>query len=111
MEELSIKIKIADREYPMKVKRKDEERIRVAGKLINEKIKNYREQFGIDDKQDLLAMVAFDCLVDKMADEESMQVIDQTVVEKVTTLISWSLKLSSFFKLLPSVAVRPVRVC
>ena len=86
MEELSIKIKIADREYPMKVKRKDEERIRAAGKLINEKIKNYREQFGIDDKQDLLAMVAFDCLVDKKADEESMQVIDQTVVEKVNHL-------------------------
>ena len=86
MEDLSIKIKIADREYPMKVKRKDEERIRSAGKVINEKIKHYREQFGIDDKQDLLAMVAFDCLVDKMADEENLQEIDQTVIEKVTRL-------------------------
>jgi cell division protein ZapA len=43
MEELSIKIKIADREYPMKVKRSDEERVRMAGKLINEKLKSYRE--------------------------------------------------------------------
>jgi cell division protein ZapA len=58
MEDLSIKIKIADREYPMKVKLTDEERVRMAGKLINEKIKSYREQFGIDDKQDLLAMAA-----------------------------------------------------
>ena len=40
MDELSIKIKIADREYPMKVKRNDEERIRAAGKLINEKFKH-----------------------------------------------------------------------
>jgi cell division protein ZapA len=86
MEELSIKIKIADREYPMKVKRSDEERVRMAGKLINEKIKSYREQFGIDDKQDLLAMVAFDCLIDKMTTEESHQVIDQTVFEKVNQL-------------------------
>jgi cell division protein ZapA len=86
MEELSIKIKIADREYPMKVKLKEEERIRAAGKLINEKLKNYRSQFGIDDKQDLLAMVAFDCLVDKMADQESLEVIDQTVVEKINHL-------------------------
>lgn len=86
MDELSIKIKIADREYPMKVKRKEEERIRAAGKLINEKLKHYRGQFGIDDKQDLLAMVAFDCLVDKMADEENLQVIDQTVVEKIDHL-------------------------
>ncbi|MEQ9593482.1 MAG: cell division protein ZapA, partial [Cyclobacteriaceae bacterium] len=53
MDELSIKIKIADREYPMKVKLKEEERIRAAGKLVNEKLKHYRSQFGIDDKQDL----------------------------------------------------------
>lgn len=86
MDDLSIKIKIADREYPMKVKRSDEERIRQAGKAINEKIKHYRSQFGIDDKQDLLAMVAFDCLVDKLKDEENLQVIDQTVVEKVNHL-------------------------
>ncbi|MBS1553883.1 MAG: cell division protein ZapA [Bacteroidota bacterium] len=86
MDELSVKIKIADREYPMKVKRQEEEKVRAAGKLINEKIKRYREQFGIDDKQDLLAMVAFDCLVDKMAEEESLQEIDETVADKVTYL-------------------------
>lgn len=86
MEELSIKIKIADREYPMKVKRHEEERVRAAGKLINEKLKTYKEQFGIDDKQDLLAMVAFDCLVQKQATEETHQVIDQTVFEKVNHL-------------------------
>ena len=86
MEDLSIKIKIADREYPMKVKLTDEERVRMAGKLINEKIKSYREQFGIDDKQDLLAMVAFDCLNDKKAEDETYQVIDQTVFEKVNQL-------------------------
>lgn len=86
MEDLSIKIKIADREYPMKVKRHDEERVRTAGRLINEKLKTYREQFGIDDKQDLLAMVAFDCLVDKMTVEDNHQEIDQTVFEKVNQL-------------------------
>ena len=86
MDELSIRIKIAEREYPMKVKRTEEERMRVAGKLVNEKIKHYREKFGIDDKQDLLAMVAFDCLIEKMADEEAKQGIDQTVVEKIQQL-------------------------
>lgn len=86
MEELSIKIKIADREYPMKVKRADEERIRMAGKLINEKLRSYREQFGIEDKQDLLAMVAFDCLIDKMAVEDTQQSVDQTVFEKINHL-------------------------
>jgi cell division protein ZapA (FtsZ GTPase activity inhibitor) len=64
METLSIRLKIGDREYPMKVKVQDEAKIRRAGKLINEKIKKYREEFGLDDKQDLLAMVAFDCMME-----------------------------------------------
>ncbi len=66
MAELSIKIKLAGREYPMKVKSEDEERIRRAGKELEEKIKTYRDQFGIDDKQDLLAMVAFDSYMEKL---------------------------------------------
>ena len=71
MDELSIKIKIADREYPMKVKPEDEERVRNAGKSINERIRSYRERFGIDDKQDLLAMVAFDCMAEHMKTEKN----------------------------------------
>jgi cell division protein ZapA len=86
MEELSIRIKIADREYPMKVKANDEEKVRVASRLINEKLKSYRDQFGIDDKQDLLAMVAFDSLVEKMSTEQNHQQIDQTVFDKVSQL-------------------------
>jgi len=86
MDELSIKIKIADREYPMKVKPEDEERVRKAGKNINERIRSYRERFGIDDKQDLLAMVAFDCLVDKMETEDNKGDLDESVLEKINQL-------------------------
>jgi len=50
----------------MKVKVDDEAKIRRAGKLINDKLKRYREEFGLDDRQDLLAMVAFDCMVEAM---------------------------------------------
>jgi len=86
MEELSIRIRIADREYPMKVSMDDEARIRKAGKLINEKTKEYQEQFGIDDKQDLLAMVAFDCLVEQIQSNAVNVDIDESVVNKVTYL-------------------------
>lgn len=86
MDELSIKIKIADREYPMKVKTGDEARVRNAGKQINERIRSYRERFGIDDKQDLLAMVAFDCLVDKLETDEKQYDMDESVLEKVNHL-------------------------
>lgn len=50
----------------MKVKADEEARIRRVGKLINDKIKKYREEFGLEDRQDLLAMVAFDCMVESM---------------------------------------------
>jgi cell division protein ZapA len=86
MKELSIKIKIADREYPMKISADDEERIRRAGKLINEKIKHYAQQFGIDDKQDLLAMTVFDILVDKSHKEEIGGINDESIFERVNNL-------------------------
>jgi cell division protein ZapA len=86
MDDLSIRIKIADREYPMKVKNRDEERVRAAGKLINEKLRAYKEQFGIEDKQDLLAMVAFDCVVEKLAADEKDPAMDSALVEKVNYL-------------------------
>lgn len=69
MDQLSIKIKIGDREYPMRVPMEEEERLRTAGRLVNERIKKYSQKFGIDDKQDLLAMVAFDALVEKLKSE------------------------------------------
>ncbi len=86
MEELSVRIKIADREYPMKVSLEDEAKVRQAGKLINDKLKHYREQFGIDEKQDLLAMVAFDCLMEKMQSATADNNIDESVVNKVNYL-------------------------
>ncbi|MEQ9402789.1 MAG: cell division protein ZapA [Cyclobacteriaceae bacterium] len=86
MAELSIKIRIGNREYPMKVKAADEERIRRAGKLLNEKIKNYQSQFGIDDTQDLTAMVAFDCLVEKIKREETSETSDDFALGELTRL-------------------------
>ena len=94
MRELSIKIKIADREYPMTVKAEEEERIRKAGKLINERLRSYREKFGIDDKQDLLSMVAFDAIIDRLSVEDNNQSNDESALNKIQSinhLISQSL--------------------
>ena len=87
MAELSIRLKIGDREYPMKVDAADEEKIRKAGKIINERIRNYRNRFGINDKQDLLAMVAFDCIIEQMDNQiENPQPEDLTVSTKIDEL-------------------------
>lgn len=63
---LSIKIKIGDREYPLKVEAEDEHNVRQAGRLLNERMKSYREQFGLSDKVDLLALAAFDCTMENL---------------------------------------------
>ncbi len=91
MTELSIKIKIGNREYPMKVAASEEAKIREAGKKINEKLKAYQEQFGIEDKLDLLAMVAIDSYVQKAHTFEQRPAVDEVAmdqIEKLNRLIS-----------------------
>lgn len=86
MGNLSIRIKIGDREYPLKANALEEERLRRAGKIINEKIKTFRDKFGIDNMQDLLAMVAFDCQVNTMKSEEFEEENNQIISSKLSTI-------------------------
>jgi cell division protein ZapA (FtsZ GTPase activity inhibitor) len=58
MGELSIKVNIANRIYPLKINREEEENIRLASKTINDILKDYEENYAVRDKQDLLAMCA-----------------------------------------------------
>ena len=96
MGELSIRIRISDRDYPMRVDSSEEERIRVAGKLINEKLKHFREQFGIDDKQDLLSMTVFDSVMDKLKSDQATtdnETIVQSKIEHIDRILSEALAL------------------
>ena len=86
MEQLSIKVKIADREYPLKVKQHEEERIRTAAKLLNEKVRQFKDLFGKDDKQDLLAMAAFDLIVDRLRKEESAALNNELIENRLDYL-------------------------
>jgi len=53
-----ITISIADRPYRLAINNeKEEENIRKAAVLINEKLKEYSTHYAFKDKQDLLAMV------------------------------------------------------
>jgi cell division protein ZapA len=55
---LSIKVSIAGRIYPLTIERNEEENIRKAVKAINEKVSDYEKNFDIKDRQDLLAMTS-----------------------------------------------------
>jgi len=59
LENLSIKLVIGNRSYPMKVPIEDEQKIRNIGKDLNKRISEIKSQMNIDDLQDILAMIAF----------------------------------------------------
>jgi cell division protein ZapA len=58
MEKLSIRVSIAERYYPLKIERDDEEKVRRAVSLINEKVLSYKQRHSDKDTQDWLAMVS-----------------------------------------------------
>lgn len=72
-EKLSIKLNLADRYYPLKIDSNDEERIRKAAKLINEKILQYKQKYADKDNQDFLAMAALQFVLKYLEKEEEDQ--------------------------------------
>ena len=58
-DELKIKIAIADRIYPLTISRAQEAGLRKAGKRVNEMIGTFERSYAVRDKQDALAMTAF----------------------------------------------------
>ena len=70
-DKLSIRVNIADRYYPLKIERKDEERIRRAAKLINDRILQYKQKYLDKDVQDFLAMAALQYVIKLLECEEN----------------------------------------
>jgi len=86
MNDLAIKIRIADRDYPMRVAVADEERLRLAGRQLSERLRDFREQYGIQDKQDLLAMVALATMADSLKVSEEKDGTDAALTERLARL-------------------------
>lgn len=62
-DKLSIKVNIAERYYPLRIARKDEEKIRHAAKRINEKVLHYKQRYADRDVQDALSMATLQFVV------------------------------------------------
>ena len=83
-DKLSIKINIADRYYPLKIDRKDEEKIRKAARSINEKVLQYKQKYSDKDSQDFLAMAALQFMI-KVIDGEGIKG-DSEIQKKIREL-------------------------
>ena len=55
---ININVVIGDRPYRLKINAIEEEMVRTAAKQINQKLKEFQQNFTSKDKQDYLAMIA-----------------------------------------------------
>jgi len=83
-EELSIKVNIGDRFYPLKINAGEEEIVRKAAKLINEKADFYQENFEVKDKQDALAMAALEYATEILTTKTDTSEIERMVDSRIS---------------------------
>lgn len=57
MSEINIKVEVAGSVFPLKVNAEDEQNIKEAVELINNKIAEFEKNYAIKDKKDVLSMV------------------------------------------------------
>lgn len=68
---MHINVVIADRPYRLKIKPEEEETVRRAARVINDRVKEYQQAFLSKDKQDFLAMIALQNTVEALKYKES----------------------------------------
>lgn len=86
MKELSIKVTIANRVYPLSIKVSEEENIRKAAKMINEMVKDFELNYAVKDKQDLLAMCALQYATQKLNLESNSAQLDKDTEDRLQKL-------------------------
>ncbi len=72
-DKLSIRVNVADRYYPLKVERENEEKIRKAARMINEKVLQYKQRYADKDVQDFLAMASLQYVIRLTEEEEKIE--------------------------------------
>lgn len=86
MGEISINVNIADRVYPLRINFEEEENVRKAAKQINERIKEYEENYAVRDKQDVLSMCALEFAVETLRTKTKNMIEDNGATEKVSQI-------------------------
>ena len=92
---IHINVIIADRPYPLKIKREEEEGIRKAARFNNKKVKEFSHVYAAKDKQDYLAMCSLMLAVEVLKHEdEPAENNDSAKVQlsELNTLLDQALK-------------------
>lgn len=85
-ETLTISVILAERKYSLTIQKEDEEVIRKAAKMINEKLKEYGGSYAFRDKQDLLAMAALSHTTSLIQKENSAAYLNQDLLRDLSAI-------------------------
>src|SRR4051812_8156779 len=85
-ETVNINVLVAERPYPLKVAKGDEEKVNSAVTLVNERIKEYQQLYAGKDKQDYLAMCLLNFAVENVSLKANTQQNNRILEEKMTEL-------------------------
>jgi cell division protein ZapA len=83
---IHINVIIADRPYPLKIKQEEEEGIRKAAKFVNEKVKEFTNNYAAKDKQDYLAMCSLMLAVEALKIEDKVVIEDSSILDQLHKL-------------------------
>ena len=93
-EQLSIKVQIAERFYPLKIKKQDEEKIRKAANMINDKVLQYKQRYTDKDAQDFMAMAALQFVINLLDSQQQQNVVSlekelEVLNSELDELLNW----------------------
>ena len=84
--EVKINIIIAERNYRLTINSADEEKVRKAAELLNERVKQYKQTYDYRDFQDLLAMICLQFATLTVKYEADVTYKDQYLEQKLEDL-------------------------
>jgi vacuolar-type H+-ATPase subunit E/Vma4 len=91
MSDISIKVNIAGRTYPLTLGSTEETNIRKAETAIEESIQAFQQNYAVKDKQDLLAMASLQMAASAIKNQEPrIERVVEKVVERVEVPVDLS---------------------
>lgn len=84
-DQIKINLQIADNNYPLTIKRSDEEMVRKAAKQVNLKLNKYRERYPTLGLEKVLGMVAYDLSLEILKLEDKNDTVPYTEKMKELT--------------------------
>jgi cell division protein ZapA len=85
---LSVKVSIANRNYPLRLTSEEQEKVLRAAENINKRIKELEEVYAVKDKQDLLAMCALQFASEALGAKQNTGELDKEVLENISSIDS-----------------------